>query len=204
MIARITVLGFTLMAMIGAPVLAQAEAPPEYDFSSPGIYAGAGVAVGFENFDSPDFAEDYAGFDDYDTPVGFNLWGGYRLIPNLALEVELAYLGGFDLKGTHLKMDALTLTGNVKAYVLTGRFQPFAVAGIGMLNWRGEDKDPAEPSYHQLIASETDLAARFGAGIDVYLTESFALEVKASYVLSTRDLDGSDYIDLIIGGQIRF
>jgi opacity protein-like surface antigen len=201
-IARITVLGFTLMAMIGAPVLAQAEAPPEYDFGRPGIYAGAGVAVGFENFDSPYFAEDYAGFDDYDTPVGFDFWAGYRLIPNLALEVELGYLGGFDLKRTHLKMDALTLTGNVKAYALTGRFQPFALAGVGMLNWRSEDS--SAPSYNESVSSETDLAARFGAGIDVYLTEGFALEVKASYVLSTRDLDGSDYIDLIIGGQIRF
>jgi len=201
-IARITVLGFTLMAMIGAPVLVQAEAQPKYDFGRPGIYAGAGVTVGFENFDSPYFAADYPGFDDYETPVGFDLWAGYRLIPNLALEVELGYLGGFDLKGTHLKLDALTLTGNVKAYALTGRFQPFAVAGIGMLNWRGQDS--SKLSYNDANSSETDLAARFGAGIDVYLTEGFALEVKASYVLSTRDLDGSDYIDLTFGGQIRF
>jgi hypothetical protein len=202
-IARITVLGFTLMAMIGAPALVQAEAAPERDFSSPGIYMGAGVAVGFDNFD--DYFQDYFGdssLNDYDTPVGFDLWGGYRIIPNLALEVELAYLGGFDPKGTRINIKGLTLTGNVKAYVLTGRFQPFAVAGIGMLNWRGEDRDAL--SYNDSVFSKADLAARFGGGIDVYLTEHFALEAKATYVLSTRELKGSDFVDLTFGGQIRF
>ena len=202
MIARITVLGFTLMAMIGAPALVQAEASPGPDFGRPGIYAGAGVTVGFENFDSPFWTNDYPGFDDYETPVGFDLWAGYRLIPNLALEVELGYLGGFDLKGTHLKLDALTLMGNVKAYVLTGRFQPFAVAGVGMLNWRGTDS--TAPSYNEGNVSKADLAARFGGGIDVYLTENFALELKASYLLSTRELKDSDFFDLTVGAQIRF
>jgi opacity protein-like surface antigen len=173
--------------MIGVATQAQAEPQSQDDFSSAGPYVGTGFALGFDNFDP--------GSSDVDIPVGFDFWAGYRFIPNLAVEVELAYLNGFDASSPPPNdyRDVLALTGNLKAYVLTGRFQPFAVAGIGMTHWRMGTG-----------ASDEDFAARFGGGIDIYLTESFALEVKTSYVLTTGDLDGSDYVDLTFGGQFRF
>ena len=190
MIAKTTVLGIALMAMIGVATQAQAERQAEDDFSSPGLYAGLGFAVGFENFDP--------GFIDMGTPVGFDSWLGYRVIPNLAAELELGYLNGFEPDGvpSSAGLDVLAFTGNLKAYLLTGRVQPFVLVGIGLTDFI--------VSAPGLSEHETDFAARFGGGIDVYLTESFALQVKTSYMLTTRDLDGLDYVDLTFGGQIRF
>ena len=190
MIARTTVLGVALIVMIGAATQAQAERQAEDDFSSPGLYAGLGFAVGFENFD-------ILGSIDMGTPVGFDSWLGYRVIPNLAAELELGYLNGFESgqAPSSLGLDVLAFTGNLKAYLLTGRVQPFVLVGIGLTDFILS----APRSDH-----ETDFAARFGGGIDVYLTESFALQLKSSYMLTTGDLDGGDYVDLTFGGQIRF
>ncbi len=52
--------------------------------------------------------------------------------------------------------------------------------------------------------SDTDFAARFGGGIDCYLTEAIALQISSSYVLQTGGLDGLDYLSLIAGVQYRF
>jgi hypothetical protein len=193
-IARTTVLGVALIVMIGAATQAQAEPQrqAEDDFSSSGLYAGLGFAVGFENFDT--VRSDLAG-----TPVGFDSWLGYRVIPNLAAELELGYLNGFEPGGpgpSSVGLDVLAFTGNLKAYLLTGRVQPFVLVGIGLTDYIA--------SVPGLTDHETELAARFGGGIDVYLTESFALQLKSSYMLTTRDLDGLDYVDLTFGGQIRF
>jgi hypothetical protein len=183
-IVRVIVLGIALVAMMGAA--AQAE---EDDFGRPGFYVGGAFALGLENFDAPDYIE-------FETAIGVDVWAGYRIIPYLAAELEVEYLTGFGVvSGPDFNYDVFNLGANAKAYVLTGRVQPFALVGIGMT-----DLSVSEFSTDHV----QDFFTRFGLGVDIYITEHFSVGAKGSYVLTTGDLDGFDHMDVTIGGQFRF
>ena len=51
---------------------------------------------------------------------------------------------------------------------------------------------------------ETEYAARFGAGVDVYFGRHVGMEIGASYLLPTGDLDDLDYVSGSIGLFYRF
>jgi hypothetical protein len=53
--------------------------------------------------------------------------------------------------------------------------------------------------------SRTDaFAARFGGGIDIYITARLAFQTVVSYLLPTGDLDGSGCASLVVGAQFGF
>jgi opacity protein-like surface antigen len=201
MIARIknTVLVIALMGMLG--FAAQVQAEPEPDYGRPGFYLGAAFALGFENFDT--------GSSDvtFETAMGVDAWVGYRIIPNLAVELELEYLGGFspaEIGGDMAHLDIFDLTTNVKGYVLTGRFQPFALIGIGMMDVSFTEAASGWDSHSQAFVG------RFGIGMDFYVTENFSVGARGSYVLVSSAANGRistenlDHMDLTIGAQFRF
>jgi opacity protein-like surface antigen len=132
----------------------------------------------------------------FDTGVGFDAWGGYRFHPNFAGELELEYVDRVNNGALALDTNLLTFTGNLKAYLATGRVQPFALVGIGATR--------VGLAAGGGSASESAFGARFGGGLDFYVTEQIALQARASYVLATGDLDGFDYISLVMGAQFRF
>ncbi len=119
MSAKRLCLGLTLIAMIGIPARVQAED----DYGRSGFYLGAGLGLGSEQFDG-------TGGADIDPGIGVDGWAGYRISPNFAAELQLEYLR-FDASG--IDGNALAFTGNLKAYLMTGWIQPFAVVGIGLL-----------------------------------------------------------------------
>lgn len=174
----------TWMLALAFAIPAQAEQGPDYAATGP--YAGLGVAFAWDNFNTP---------IDFDPAYGFDAWGGYRFLPFMAAELQIEYLNGFDFIVTDA--EAVTFTGNLKAYLPLGRVQPFVLAGIGL----GYVKNSVAGIK---IASDTAFAARFGGGIDFWLTESWALQASTSYVLQTGDLDGLDYVSLLLGAQFRF
>ena len=176
-------LALILIAMAAPPAAAESGE----DYARTGPYLGAGLALGWENFDgSP------SGFD---TGVGFDVWGGYRFHPNFAGELELEYVDRVNsgLRDTSL----LTFTGNLKAYLTRGRVQPFVLVGIGVTRVGAGFAGSG-------LGSESSFGARFGGGLDFYLTENISLGATASYVLATRDIDGLDYVSLVMGAQYRF
>ncbi len=179
MITRITVFGIALVVMIGAAAQAQE------DFSRPGFYVGTGLALGVEAWDD-------AGFLPAEVPLGVDAWLGYRVTPNMAVEAEIEYLNGFEPDGVP-SIDALTVTGNLKAYLPMDRFQPFALVGLGMTNY-----DIAG------LGNESAFTVRFGGGADYYFTENIAVGAKVSYALMTGNLDGLNYVSFTIGAQYRF
>ncbi len=193
MSAKHLYLGFTLIALIGIPASVQAED----DYDRPGFYVGAGLGLGFEQFDG------FGGLD-VDTGIGFDGWTGYRITPNFAAEIQLEYLDRFDFSAdlgapfgvVDFEGNFLTFTGNLKAYLMTGRVQPFAVVGIGVLR--------AELEALGVSVSDTGFAARFGGGIDFYTSPNFSLGTTASYVLATGAVDGADYVSLVLGFQYRY
>ena len=176
---------------------------PDYDRTGP--YLGVGAAFAWDDFDN------LIGDLDPDMAYGFDAWGGYRFLSFLAAELQIEYLKGFDAQRefwlditnppilfSRRKVDgeAVTFTGNLKAHLPLGRFQPFILAGVGL---GYVEFDVAGRDFN-----DTALAARFGGGLDFYLTDALALQVSSSYVLQTGDLDGFDYVSLIAGLQYRF
>jgi len=209
-------LGFIRQAMVSTWIsliaLSGLAKAIESDYAATGPYLGVGAAVAWDNFDK-------FGSVDPDMAFGFDAWGGYRFLSFLAAELQLEYLDGFDTKrefslgiinppsrGTvKTEMKAVTFTGNLKAYLPLGRFQPFVLAGVGLGYM---ERDVLFSGFFFVNGrssnSETALAARFGGGIDCYLTDALAFQISSSYVLQTGDLDGFDYVSLIAGLQYRF
>ena len=180
-------------ALMLIAVSAQAQQP---DYARTGVYIGAGVGPGFEAFD------DFFDLLDFDTGFVVDGWLGYRVHPNIAIEAQLEYsryesdaIGPFDLD-----LNLLTFTTNLKCYVATGQIQPFALVGIGVMN---AELDIDGPGFDRTI-SESDLAARFGGGVDYWVTESISLGLTTSYILTTGDVEDLDYISLALGIQYRF
>ncbi len=167
----------TLCAWIFLIALAGPTQATEPDYAATGPYLGVGAAFAWDNFDEVgNWAPDMA--------FGFDAWGGYRFLSFLAAELQIEYLNGFDIElapGFELEGQAVTFTGNLKAYLPLGRFQPFFLAGVGL-------------GYVEFEVF----------GIEFYLTDALALQLSSSYVLQTGDLDGLDYVSLIAGLQYRF
>ncbi len=188
MSAKRLYLGLTLVAMIGIPAGALAE----NDYGRSGFYLGVGLGLGWERF------EDTGGFSDFYNGIGLDGWAGYRFDPHFAAELQLEYLDRFNTSfmGVNIDTDVLAFTGNLKAYLMTGRVQPFAVVGIGFLR--------AESEFLGISVSDTDLAARFGGGVDLYDSPNVSFGATVSYVLTTGDVDGFDYVSLVLAFQYRF
>jgi opacity protein-like surface antigen len=178
------------------------------DYARDGFYAAAGV-LGGSYTQIEDEVEDalaalgYSASIDADTAVGFELFGGYRFHPNFAVEAEFEMLpqadidlGGF---GRFAKLETWTITGNVKAFVLTGRVQPFALVGIGAM--RAEVDDTLGLG---LSESDSGFAARFGGGLDFYITENIVVSAGVDYLLPAGDVEDLDYVSFGGGLQYRF
>jgi opacity protein-like surface antigen len=137
-----------------------------------------------------------------DLPVGFNVYGGYRAHPNVAVEAEFEMMPASDIKVMGIKFAEIqtwAFTGNVKVLPMTGEFQPFALVGIGVLN--AEAKNIFGTGIE---ASNSDFAARFGGGADYYFTENIALSARVPYVLATGSIEEFDYMSFGGGLQYRF
>jgi len=148
-----------------------------------------------------------SGVLDSNNPVGLGVRVGYRFHPHLAAEIELQWYSDMkidflvnDDTTKLLKLESLTLTGNVKGYLLTGRIQPFVVAGAGLMHFNAEDR-----LNLGIVKSKGDaFAGRFGVGIDFYINKNIVVVTEGGYVLPTGDADGLDYVFWSVGLQYRF
>jgi len=165
---------------------------------------------------------------------GFGGSVGYRLAPHAALEIEGEWVAdiktGFAIDGSGDRgvaevSEIWTLTANLRIYPLTGRVQPFGVVGLGVNDSRvkvtGASDDltttanlsnnttledvPAEFAVVE-EGSKLDGAIRVGLGVDVYVTEQVAAEVKTDYVVpfSETEFLATDYLSVRVGVLFRF
>ena len=172
-----------LVCIMLIPAFCWAGESGQYD--QPGFYLGVGGLYAIENFDSGGF--------DFDNGPGFNFRLGYRLAPHWAIEAMGERVDKFDIKGGGLSIDTWTGTLNSKFFFLTNRFQPYGLFGLGFMRGHASSS-----------VTETDLALRFGGGLDSYITEHWVVTTEVSYVLPTGDVDGVDYVSLGAGIQYRF
>jgi opacity protein-like surface antigen len=141
---------------------------------------------------------------DVDPSLGLNARAGYRFHPNFAAEIHYEWLSDFDINlsspalgavDTTVELDGWALTVDGKAFLLTDNPQPFLLVGVGVLNI---DSD--------FGVDKTVFAARFGGGVDCYLTPNIAITLGVSYVLPGEDIDGVgvNYVSIGWGLQYRF
>jgi opacity protein-like surface antigen len=146
-----------------------------------------------------------------DNSLGVNGGFGYRCHRNLAVELEAEWISGFETEildsggSTIAKVepDPLTVTTNFKGYLPLGRFQPFALAGAGIMS---SSLSVTESTGTGVIESAQFRAfvLRLGGGVDYYATKNIVLNIGADYVLPLGGDIDLDHISLGWGVQYRF
>lgn len=179
-----------LLLLVSAPVLAGPSGASDYSQSGP--YLGIGFVYAVEQFDLEGAQTAWKPFDD---SLGVSGRAGYRFRPHFAAELSFEGYTGFESdRGAKLKSFLFTL--NTKFYALTGRVQPYALLGFGLL-----DSNFDTPTQS---VGDTDAAGRFGAGIDFYLTDRILIGVESSYVLPTTNQTDNAFIPLVANVQYKF
>jgi len=191
--------GFVTVMMLSTGLAAaepsggEAAREQSLDYARRGAYLGVGVVGAFEQFDLG-AAADQSDF------IGYGFRAGYRLHPNVAAEMSFERYteADLDVLGTSvLDIDGWSITANAKGYPLTGRFQPYGLLGLGALYLNAEDQLGLGFSDDQAA-----FALRFGGGVDAYVTKNIVLNVEASYLLPTGDLD--DFPLVPVSGSIQY
>lgn len=145
-----------------------------------------------------------------DDSLGVNGGGGYRCHRYFSTELELEWIDEFqtDFSGTDiigsLDPDPMTVTTNFKGYLPFGRFQPYALAGGGIMFTTVSVKAVTTAGPIEWEEKVRAFAFRFGGGLDFYATEHIVLNIGAEQVIPIgADLD-LDYISVGWGIQYRF
>ena len=170
-----------------------------------GFYFGLGPSYARENF------SDSASLDDIDEDApGVTGRGGYRCHPYISAELQFEWLDDFDFKGTISgvgtpqsfdgNLEPLVFTDNVKGHLLTGRYQPFVLLGVGFMRMEAK----VRAASFRTRETTVDVAMRFGGGLDFYITENIVATAEASYLMPTGELDDLDYYQFGVGLQYRF
>lgn len=143
--------------------------------------------------------------------VGVNGGAGYRCHRYFATELEFEWISGFPAdihqagngKIASFDPDPLTVTTNFKGYLPLGRFQPFALAGGGMMAWSGSVTKSTDTELFDEDKFRA-FAVRLGGGFDYYATKHIVLNVGADYVFPLGGQIDLDYVSVGWGIQYRF
>ncbi len=160
------------------------------DYTGP--YGQFGISIGATEGDR--------GISDTDAQGGFNLTGGYRVLPWLSAEGNFIFLRG-ELDNSSRDANYFSFTFGPKIYpialledrLIPEHFQPYMLLAIGGGRYEIEDTSFDESSF----------IARFIWGVDWWLTDQFGAFVEGGYhVASESDIDGTGVFTF--GGQVRF
>ena len=206
--AFVSILGLFYFASIG---MAEDEAESErLEYSRRGGYVGAGALYGFSDFDLVKLPGSGRNASD---SWGFDVRAGYRY-PYVAGEVQFQYFDEFALNASGnpvARQDAQAFSVNLKGFPLNqGPFQPYGLVGIGFMRLasdargQGVNRTRGEMLIAEPGRNSEEFIARFGAGIDAYLTPKIVFYVEGSYILPVGELQDFPIIPLAWGVQYRF
>lgn len=145
-----------------------------------------------------------------DDSFGFSGRLGYRCHERVGTELNFQW---FDKIDGHVSQDGLgrtfdaelgpiAATVDAKGFLLTGRYQPFVLFGMGFLRIETDlDNRGAGPDMNW---TDADFAMRFGGGIDLYATKNVVVSAQADYLMPFGALDGFDFVTIGLGLQYRF
>ncbi len=173
---------FVLVALGATSAFAQ-------DYAREGFSAGASLSLAQEDFDGGSF----------DDAEALGLFAGYRFHKNFAIDARFEQTSEFDGDAGPFDVDVQlwTLTANGQFFLLTDRFQPYLIGGLGI----GEVSVDVDPGGD---GDETDPLLRFGVGLDSYATPNFVIGAEAAYNVGIDDLDDFDYWTLSALFRYRF
>jgi opacity protein-like surface antigen len=212
------------------------EASESEEFDRRGFFIGAGASFAGENFsDRPvnDIADIFSNQPGLVFPIvtgpeatakADDSWSvkgraGYRCHPRYSIGATLEYFGGFDTEwsgalnpagASGSDIDMLVATVDIKAYLLTGRYQPYLLMGGGIMLIETRVVNPTG-SQHPWGAGPaaqsrdyTDFVLRLGAGVDAYATDHVVVNIGGSYLLPAGEVSGADVYTVGIGVEYRF
>jgi opacity protein-like surface antigen len=184
-------------SLLAPPVcLAQDEEEEGADYTREGWYLQAQGLYAFQNFH--DF--------DVDDDAGFNVTAGWRGWEMFAGEFEFEFVNRFPGQDTDPDFRVYDASLLLKLYPLArvfepdsvfNRFQPWLKAGPG---WMWVERRGGGQSHRD----RGDFAGRFGAGMDLYLTQHLVVVLSANYELPTSDVSQFPYLSAAGGIQYRF
>ncbi len=210
------------------------EESPNEGFDRRGFFIGAGGAFAGENFsDKPvnDIADIFSNQPGLVFPIvtgpeatakADDSWSvkgraGYRCHPRYSIGATLEYFGGFDTEwsgalnpagASGSDIDMFVATVDIKAYLLTGRYQPYLLMGGGTMLIETRVVNPTG-SQHPWGAGPaaqsrdyTDFVLRLGAGVDAYATDHVVVNIGATYMLPLGEVSGVDLFT--VGGGIEY
>ena len=179
---RTLALATTLVLFAFLPASVQAEeheAAEDADYGRAGVYLEVGGQAMLPVF---------RGQSNGDPSGGVTARAGWRVGSRVA--VELHYEWDYRLRNNSSNV----ITADAKVFILTGRIQPYARAGLGVIFGRVEGTGGTQSSF----------AARFGTGLDYWLTENWAATVYGDFVLPTDHFHRLNYFTAGLGGRYRF
>ena len=162
----------------------------ELEYARTGPYIGLGGVYAIELFD---------GGMNVDNSNGFHVRAGYRVHPHVAVEARYEHYLNFETDPLPGHFEGWSVTANVKGFILTGRWQPYVLFGMGYLdiNYPGPNRvGDARPG--------DDFAMRFGMGMDAHLTEHISIGPEIAYVLPVGDAEDLDFLTIGLGLQFNF
>jgi len=187
----------TIPLVLFTLILSESVQAQSVDYARPAWYVSVAGTFDIHLFES-EVKKAFDGVVDLENAWGIDLKVGRRLLYWLSFELEYEYVDGFDFNVDGIKILSLqvnTLTGNVKFHYPFRRFIPYAVAGIGGTWYNVKDEAGLGIGFE----SDTALAGRFGAGIDIFLTERWAINTSYTFVLTTYDLTNPTKLQNISG-----
>ncbi|HEU4395066.1 MAG TPA: porin family protein [Planctomycetota bacterium] len=169
------------------------------DLDRVGPYIGLSLIQGMEDFDTQGSA-----IDTEDSDVGLGIKGGLRVQPNLAVELAIESLGGFEVTppGAEIDIDFVNIVVQGKFFMLQGPVQPYILAGFGYVQAELDASTPFVPGGFS--DDESGSLFRVGGGADVYVTPAMAVFGEVHYNLLGGDLKDLDHFDIALGLLFRF
>jgi opacity protein-like surface antigen len=134
----------------------------------------------------------------FDTSLGFQFRGGYRFNRIFALEGGVDFVSGWDSQLLPV-IEGGNVTVNGLAYFPMGRFEPYALIGLGGM-WTSVRPVGLTPPG----SCCGGFVMKFGGGSDFYVTDDWALTVDVAYVLPVGSIENLRYVSLGWGARFHF
>lgn len=174
---------------IAVAIVTSGCAVTKTDYSRSGFYVGASMAGSISDFDDADGAD----LDESDLTAGVGIRGGYRFLDQFALEASYEVYDDFEFDTEDVSIQTFHFSG--RFHPLTGRVQPYALAGVGIFDTEVDgtvDIDESEPFV------------RLGVGVEAYANRHFPIFVEVDRTMPTGDADDLPYWTMQIGALYRF